>query len=762
MKKISLVTIGLMFSLLTFASQLVLIPTNSPGQLKDAFGRKDISINFYNDNFIIATTGSQITGDNVILDRNAWSDKGTYYFLLNTNSMEKQSYLEAISGDATVLYEGDDFFVVSANEKQAAKLYPCVHGGMVRITNTTAVFPPKSINYKQGTLGPRDDIFSMIAQVNADTLEAFVQHLQDFGTRNAYKAGSLLAQDWILSKFESFGLSVELYDFSMPGGPASDNVIATITGTKYPDEYVVLGGHYDSYAGGNSEPGADDNATGAAGILEAARILSQYQFDRSIIFATWSGEEYGLYGSEAWVGEAAANGMNILGYFNIDMAGYLAPGQTIHTDIIAPSSADELKQFHKDVCAIYLPDFGVFNGSLSGGDSDHTSFNNAGYQGIFPFEDAQNYSPYIHTAGDSIGPSVNNFEQHATFVKAIVASVVSMSDELQAPANLSATVGDAVVALTWVGVDSAEYYNIYRNAGTEPYATATEVQYSDTGVENGTSYTYYVTAVFLNSGEESGPSNLVTVIPMPPISLPFFDDFETGGPYWTFSDTWGLQEGTYHSASTSLTESPSGDYQANMDSPCTLSALNFTGASTAQISFWTTYSIESDYDYMYLEVSTDGLNWDQLASYTGSQATWTQETYSLDDYVEKATVIIRFRFTSDGYVEEEGMYIDDLEVTVSGVGIKDEPGIIGKQDLQFHPNPAGSSAMVEFYLDKPGMTKIYLTDAKGRMVKTLIQKDMETGSYQEMLDVSTLQSGVYYGILEENGRQISRKLVISR
>ena len=306
----------------------------------------------------------------------------------------------------------------------------------------------------------------MLAQVDTSNLRYYVQHLQDYGTRNAYKNGGIQAQDWIFDTFTSFGLDVELHDFSMPQGPASDNVIATLTGTKYPDEYVVLGAHYDSYTGSNNEPGADDNATGTAGILEIARILSQYEFDRSIIFATWSGEEYGLYGSEAWASEAAQNDMNILGYFNIDMAGYLEPGSYIHTDVIAPASAAELKQFYRDVCAIYLPDFEVENGALSGGDSDHTSFNNAGYQGIFPFEDSQDYSPYIHTGNDIVGLSVNNFEQHGTFVKATLASVVSMSDMLPSPENLAGVAGDSQVELEWTGIDSVDYYNIYRNGDT--------------------------------------------------------------------------------------------------------------------------------------------------------------------------------------------------------------------------------------------------------------------------------------------------------
>jgi len=762
MKKFTLLTISLMFSLFTIASQLVLIPTGSLEQTKDAFSRKDLTIHFYNDDIVIGSTDAQLPAGCIVLDEKAWTDAGIYYFILYFDPQEKGNYILTVTQTAKILHQGIDFLIVSADEQNAGQLYPAVHGGMIRITNAPARFPANTINYKPGNLDARDDIFTMIAQVDADTLEQFVQHLQDYGTRNAYKAGGILAQNWILSKFQSYGLDAELHDFSMPGGPASDNVIATLTGTKYPDEYVVLGAHYDSYAGGSAEPGADDNATGTAGILEAARILSQYQFDRSIIFATWSGEEYGLYGSEAWASEAAGNGMNILGYFNIDMAGYLQPGDVIHTDIIGPASANELKQFYKDVCAIYLPDFQIFNGALSGGDSDHTSFNNAGYQGIFPFEDSQNYSPYIHTSGDTIGPSVNNFEQHATFVQATIASVASMADELQAPSDLVATAGDSEVSLEWAGVDSVDHYNIFRNADPTPYATSVEAAYIDTEVENGTPYSYYVTAVFLNSGEESGPSNLVTVIPMPPISLPFFDDFETGAPYWIMAYSWGLQSGIFHSSSNALTESPAGDYQADMDSPCTLRALNFTGATSAQVSYWTRYQIESDYDYMFLEVSTNGTDWDQLESYTGNLNTWELKTYPLDNYINETNVIIRFRFKSDSYVEEEGMFIDDLEVMVNGVGINDGIIIPGKTDLLFHPNPVNSITTVEFSLENAGLTKLQLVDANGRSVKSITEKWMGAGTHQIALDVSHLQSGVYYGTLENNSRKISRKLVISR
>ncbi len=741
---------------------MFILPSGSLEVIKEAFLSKEFTIHFYNDNFIIGTTNESIPAGSVMIDEKAWEKSDNQYFILYFDPENDEPYIETVKKNALILHREADFLIVTTGETGAKQLYPAIHGGLIRISPGAATFPPKSLNYTPGSLSARDDIFEMIAQVSSDTLEQVVQHLQDFGTRNAYKTGGIQAQNWILGKFESYGLDVELHDFTMPGGAASDNVIATMTGTLYPDEYVILGAHYDSYTGGNNEPGADDNATGTAGILEAARILSQYQFDRSIIFATWSGEEYGLYGSAAWASEAADNGMNILGYFNIDMAGYLEPGNEIHTDIIAPASASELRQFYKDVCAIYLPDFLTFNGALSGGDSDHTSFNNNGFQGIFPFEDSQDYSPYIHTANDIIGPSVNNFEQHMTFVQAIIANVVTMSGELARPENLVAQAGDREVSLVWDPVEGTEFYNIYRNLEPEPLTTVISPEYTDTEVENGTSYTYYVTAVFQDSGEESGPSNSVTVIPMPPISLPFFDDFETGAPYWTKDNTWGLQDEISYSPSYSLTESPEGDYAANLDISTTLSALNFTGAVSATLSFWTRYNLELNYDYTYLEVSTNGTDWEEIDNFNGSMNTWVQRAYNLDDYLDETNVLIRFRFVSDEYVEEDGMYIDDLEVMVTGIGIDDENGSIGKTAFEFRPNPAREMTNVDIYLESKGPVTLQLFDTKGILVRTITEKWMDAGKHHLEFDASTLQSGIYYGILESNGHKLSRKLVISR
>jgi hypothetical protein len=762
MKRLLLPLFTLLISLSAFSGDLVLIPTGSVQKTKALFGLAQLKINYYNDRIAIATATSSIPFEYTLLEKNAWSDQGTSYFLLNYDAQSKDTYPGSIRSMGRILFQADNYLVAAIPSGNAVGLYPAVHGGIIPLKNIQARLPGKPFQYKPGSMVPIADIWQLIAQVDTAQLHEYVQHLQDYGTRNAYSPEGIEAQNWIFDQFTSFGLQVELFDFTMPGGPASDDIIATLPGTKYPNEYVILGAHYDSYSYSGAAPGADDNATGTAGVLEAASIMSQYQFDRTIIFACWSGEEYGLYGSEAWATNAANLGMNILGYFNIDMAGYLLPGSPVHTDIIAPTSASELVAFYTDVCSIYLPDFPITQATLSGGDSDHTSFNNNGYMGIFPFEDVDHYSPYIHTSGDTIGPSVNNFENHGMFVKAAIASTASLADRLAYPYNLVGLAGDGVVDLTWNGVDSVQYYNIYRNSETEVFTTCTDTVFSDTAVENGTSYTYFVTAVFQNSGEESMPSNTVTIIPMPPIALPFFDDYETGAPYWTFEGSWGLEEGTYYSPSNSLTESPGGYYLPDLDISATLRTINLTGFVDARVSFWTKYAIESGYDYMFIEVSADGTEWDQLASFTGNQTNWGQKTYSLNDYLNQPNVTIRFRFTSDVYVQDEGMFIDDFEITVNGIGVQENTLHNSVLLAQNHPNPFSTTTYIDFNIENAAQVSLNLYDPSGRLVRQLINKQLDKGYYSYLLDASNLENGIYYYSLESQAGKMTKKLIIAR
>lgn len=427
----------LLISIISFqisASDLVLIPTSNFEHTKELFSESDITVHFYRNEFVVASTNKPLETEHYILDTEPWQEDISYYLVYTDKHVNKDEYLQIVSSRSEVLHDGDFFLIVRTNEKQHGQLPPAKNDGMVRIFERESKLPvQKSFSYNVSS-EPEQYILDLMAEVSSENITSQVQHLEDYITRDAYDYQSVLAQQWIKEQFTLWGLEVEEMEFTMPEGASSDNVIATLTGTEYPDEYVVLGGHYDSYSYSGAAPGADDNASGTSGVMEIARILSQHEFERSIIFCAFSGEEYGLYGSAAYAARSSDQDMNILGYFNMDMIGYLEPGHTVYkSSLIYPYSAQPLADFYTDICEVYLPDFAVEPANFTSGDSDHTSFNENGYMGIFPFEDVDNFSPYIHTSDDIVGLSYNNEDQAVVFTQAILASVVTLA-KMEPPA----------------------------------------------------------------------------------------------------------------------------------------------------------------------------------------------------------------------------------------------------------------------------------------------------------------------------------------
>jgi hypothetical protein len=192
---------------------------------------------------------------------------------------------------------------------------------------------------------------------------------------------------------------------------------------------VVIGGHYDSTTPNHSiAPGADDDASGTACVLEVARVLSNYTHDYTITFVAFCGEEQGLLGSEAYASTAAANGDDIIGAFAVDMIGYVEPGDAVDIDIVSNTSSQWIRDLVIDVGGAYVPGFPVVPGSLPGGaGSDHSSFWAAGYDAILFFEDTDDYSPYIHTASDVVGTSYNHPTMALNSVKVATGLMATMA-----------------------------------------------------------------------------------------------------------------------------------------------------------------------------------------------------------------------------------------------------------------------------------------------------------------------------------------------
>ncbi|MBC7899454.1 MAG: M20/M25/M40 family metallo-hydrolase [Saprospiraceae bacterium] len=188
------------------------------------------------------------------------------------------------------------------------------------------------------------EIVRMIGEVSAKRIEADIRKLVSFGTRNTLSEqddparGIGAARDWIFSEFQKISadcgncLAVEKQTFLQPKAnripePTNlTNVVATLKGTTNPERVYVVSGHYDSMCTSPTDakcdaPGANDDASGTAAVIELARVMSKRKFDATIVFMTVPGEEQGLLGAAYFAEQAKAKAMDIEGMFTNDIIG---------------------------------------------------------------------------------------------------------------------------------------------------------------------------------------------------------------------------------------------------------------------------------------------------------------------------------------------------------------------------------------------------------------------------------------------------------
>ena len=422
MKKLLFTLVMLVLSIVTMAGNFVMLTYSGRAELERHFSNPNLTVHFYTNSEVYATAERFDAGSMVMIDENAFAEN-EYYMMVYCPKAQQ--------GDYNPLYATQDYVIV----REAAMPYK--NDGAVAIFNKKAHLPRLSRDFPQVT-EENPTIREMLDQVSQDSMRATVQHLQDYGHRLWSSNNAFAASDWIAGRMQALGLEVEQQPFYantwLGSGEAAPNVIGIQRGTLYPDTYVVCGSHFDSfswnvYYGGGMAPGADDNATGVASVLESARIMSQYEFEYSIIYCAYGCEEMGLYGSEAYASRCQEQDMDIIGYFNNDMNGYLY-GDQIHIDCIYPNAVEPIGAYYRNVGSVYYPELPIRHVNFNDGDSDHTSFNNHGYMGIYPFEDYQHYSPYIHTENDLIGISVNSFAMGQQFCQMNIACLAEMANPI--------------------------------------------------------------------------------------------------------------------------------------------------------------------------------------------------------------------------------------------------------------------------------------------------------------------------------------------
>ncbi len=274
------------------------------------------------------------------------------------------------------------------------------------------------------------------ARLREDTTELAARYRSSQSSQAELDA----ATDYVTSTFRDMGYDPQLEPVTLDG-KSMPNVSVTIPGTACSNRVLVLSAHYD--AKGPTNPGADDDASGMAGLFEIARILRDHPQPVTIRLVGFSFEEDGLVGSRVMAAHDAQVGTDIVGAVSMDMIGYTDPQKTdpfvgLPADYLAmvadPSSA-ELAHAFGAASYTYLPAFAAAGAVIDPSvlpdifRSDHFSFVSEGYPGMIVTDTANFRNPNYHTPNDTLATIDWDFVTNST--KAVLAGMTTFASSDQ-------------------------------------------------------------------------------------------------------------------------------------------------------------------------------------------------------------------------------------------------------------------------------------------------------------------------------------------
>lgn len=372
-------------------------------------------------------------------------------------------------------------------------------------------------------------IYDIIASVSADRIKQDVQTLVDFGTRHTLSdtvsstRGIGAARRFIKKEFDQISsacgscLEVFYQHNFFPKGTNERivkdvdvvNVVAIKRGTKNPNHFIIMSGDIDSRVSDPADytsdsPGANDNASGMAGTIEAARVLSKYSFENSIIFVGLAGEEQGLFGGKGLAEYAKKNGWQIIGILNNDMIGNIkgVDGYISNKDfrifsepvpVTESAQARSARRFYGGevdghsrqlaryvhrLTTTYMPEMNpmmIYRLDRFGRGGHHRPFNDAGFAGIRIMEAHENYTQQHQDIRLENGIAYGDTFEHVDFdyaAQLTAVNAITLASLAWAPvAPETVAIGGIVEAnarLKWSEVQEADSYKVYWRETTSP------------------------------------------------------------------------------------------------------------------------------------------------------------------------------------------------------------------------------------------------------------------------------------------------------
>jgi len=604
-------------------------------------------------------------------------------------------------------------------------------------------------------------------------------------TRHRLYPGNDKAAQYIYEKFLGYGLQAENHVYTSTGA----NVIGRKEGYQFPNQQYIICGHFDDCVWSSAPdtiPGADDNASGVCAVLEAARILSQYNFKYTILFIAFDEEEGtngGYTGSIAYADTARLRGDSILGVINLDMIGY-------------DEDNDHIFQVTTDANSVFLAGVVLSSAGAYARDliplmhlgsygSDQQAFWYVNYHAVAMHENLDEFNRYYHTVNDRF--IYLNLPYMTNIVKSAIASLIVLENDFiinfeHDPLQSNYDTLPRIASFVITSNHQIEKHNnskctgcprLYYKAGNGQYMSTFSFynnldtfKYLVPGFSPGSVVTYYI-AVQDSLGTMVGSLpggargfNPPGSIP-PPVALTYIiydrynicsNDLPKPVPPKQFTyDTIHISHtGTIRDYNLNLTLYHTNDsdlYIWLLRPNVQMFKLSWANGGSGDNYFNTTFDDEASIPI------TQG-----TPPFTGSYIP-EQPLSSYDNLPWSGDWILRIYNNSQtvtGTLAGWCLYFDYY----NPIGIKKNQIPVRTELSQNYPNPFNSSTKINFSLEKKSRVKIVVFDMLGREITVLANDTYNNGDYNMSFNAANLASGLYFYTLFIDGNLYQTKKMV--
>lgn len=611
-----------------------------------------------------------------------------------------------VSRFAEVLYSENNISLVAGNALQFEQLRQQGFT-VVEIQKKEILFDFSKTHLPSFSFEQDDTITQIIANVSDSTIRNYIQSLQNFGTRYYSKPTHDTVVRWIKKQFQNSGIADVVLDSFSYNSTSQKNVVATIHGTLEPSAEIIVGGHLDSYSSNtNQAPGADDNASGTAAAIEMARVLQliNYQPRHTLRFIGFAAEEAGLIGSGVYAQKAHQQNRNIKVMMNYDMIGNRNQSQSDRDFYIVwyPGS-EAFSNLHAVIAETYTTLNPLLTTSYRSG-SDSWSFYQQNYRAVFCIE--RDFSPYYHSPNDLIQyldiPYTNEI------IRAGLAMLLTL-DQLPPYLN-KVEVRDrgngTSLFVQWNASTVLDFSQYKISVGTTSGAYDTSFSTTNTSftIQNlisGTQYFIGVSIVDLTGSESIIVEKNATPLVIPRAPSGISTEVSVGNILlkWNKNSEMDLRGYNLYRAQ-------------NPFSPFTI-----------------------------------------LNSFPIFDTLWSDSSFISGTYYYFATAL--------DSSENESVHSDTVSATIVNVSATTEEQL-GCSLSQNYPNPFNPKTDFRFQIANFGFVTLKIYDVSGKVVATLVNKNVAAGTYSVTWDATEFPSGIYFYQLKTNdGKQsLMKKLLL--